>query len=163
MAARSSCASLVTAAVYPRPGGLRAPAMGEDEGVSGPSRPGHSPCREKAKRSLPISLLVLLGIIAMYLPLPRRFVAFVPLGIAAYLSVRLLQYLRGRPGRDKVWPVLTLVLIGLIALSLGLQGLFYPSVHAYEECVAAAQTQQATAGCEQLRQLGPIGVGFVLP
>ena len=114
-------------------------------------------------RSLPISLLVLLGIIAMYLPLPRRFVAFVPLGVAAYLSVRLLQYLRGRPRRDRVWPILTLVLIGLIGLSLGLQGLFYPSVHAYEECVAAAQTQQAAARCEQLRQLGPIGVGFVLP
>ena len=98
--------------------------------------------REKAKRTLPISLFVLLGIIAMYLPLPRRFIAFLPLAIAVVLTVRLLRFLRGRAGREKAWPIVTLVLIGLIAVSLALQGLFYPSVRAYEECVAGAQTQQ---------------------
>lgn len=130
--------------------------------MSAPPGPDIAHAREKAKRTLPISLFVLLGIIAMYLPLPRRFVALLPLGIAVVLTVRLLRFLRGRPGREKAWPIVTLVLIGLIAFSLVLQGLFYPSVRAYEECVAGAQTQQAASACEQLRHQGPLGVGFVL-
>lgn len=113
--------------------------------------------REKAKRSLPISLLLLLGIIGMYLPLPRRFVAAVPLAVAIVLSIRLLRYLRGRAGRDKVWPILTLVLIAFIALTLGLQGVFYRSLVAYQACLASAQTQQAAAACEPLRQQSPLG------
>ncbi|MDN5790843.1 MAG: hypothetical protein L0H25_08245 [Micrococcales bacterium] len=118
--------------------------------------------REKAKRTLPISLFVLLGVIAMYLPLPRRFVAVLPLALAIVLSVRLLQYLRGRPGRDKVWPILTLVLIGFIVVTLGLQGIFYRSLLAYQECLASAQTQQAAAACEPLRQQSPLGGTFAV-
>lgn len=136
--------------------------MGDDDAVTKRASRDATFVKEKAKRSLPISLLVLLGIIAMYLPLPKRFIALVPLAIAIYLSVRLLRYLRGQPGREKVWPIVTLVLIGLIVLSLGVQVAFYSSVHAYEECVAGAQTQQAAAACEQLRDKGPLGTGFIL-
>lgn len=119
--------------------------------------------REKARRTLPISLLVLLGIIAMYLPLPKRFVAVLPLLIAIVLSVRLLQFLRDRPGRERVWPVITLVLVGLLLSSLGVQALFYESVKAYEQCLEGAQTQQARAACEELRRQSPLGgTGFPL-
>ena len=119
--------------------------------------------REKARRTLPISLLVLLGIIAMYLPLPKRFVAVLPLVIAIVLSVRLLQFLRNRPGRERVWPVITLVLVGLLLSSLGMQAVFYESVSAYEQCLEGAQTQQAKATCEQLRRQSPFGgAGFPL-
>ena len=63
--------------------------------------------REKAKRTVPVALLVLLGLVAMYLPLPKRFVAFLPLVLAVVLTVRLLRFLTSRPGKEKVWPVVT--------------------------------------------------------
>ncbi len=135
--------------------------MGDDKPVKQPPTPDVAFAREKAKRSLPISLFVLLGIIAMYLPLPRRFIAFLPLAIAVVLSIQLLRFLRGRPGRDKVWPIITLVLIGFIGVSLGVQGVFYPSLRAYEKCLASAQTQQAAAACEPLRQQSLLS-GFTL-
>lgn len=118
--------------------------------------------REKAKRTLPVSLLVLLGIIAMYLPLPKRFVAVLPFAIAIILTVRLLQFLRGRAGREKMWPVITLVLTGLLLGSLALQAAFYPNVRAYEQCAAGAQTSHARAACEQIRQQGPFGMDFIV-
>jgi hypothetical protein len=113
--------------------------------------------REKARRTLPISLLVLLAIVAMYLPLPKRFVAALPLAIAIVLTVRLLQFLRGRPGRERVWPVVTLVLVGLLLSNLATQVLFYDSVRAYEQCMDGAQTSQAAGACEQLRRQSPLG------
>ena len=107
-------------------------------------------------------LLVLLGIIAMYLPLPQRFVAALPFVIAVVLTVRLLQFLRGQTGREKVWPVITLVLTGLLLGSLAMQAAFYPSVRAYEECMSSAQTSSARAMCEEIRQQGPFGMDFVV-
>ncbi|HET8593834.1 MAG TPA: hypothetical protein VFM07_01205 [Intrasporangium sp.] len=118
--------------------------------------------REKAKRTLPVSLLVLLGIIAMYLPLPKRFVAALPFVIAIVLTVRLLQFLRGRAGRERLWPVITLVLTGLLLGSLAMQAAFYPSVRAYEQCMAGAQTSHARAACEEIRQQGPLGMDFIV-
>jgi hypothetical protein len=118
--------------------------------------------REKAKRTLPISLLVLLAIVAMYLPLPRRFIAFLPLVIAVVLSMRLLTFLQGRPGREKIWPAATLVLVGLLLSSLAVQALFLDWVREYEQCVTGAQTQQAAATCEQMRERGPLGADFLL-
>jgi RsiW-degrading membrane proteinase PrsW (M82 family) len=118
--------------------------------------------REKAKRTLPVSLLVLLGIIAMYLPLPKRFVAALPFVIAIVLTLRLLQFLRGRAGREKLWPVVTLVLTGLLLGSLAMQAAFYPSVRAYEQCMAGAQTSHARAACEEIRQQGPLGMDFIV-
>lgn len=119
--------------------------------------------REKARRTMPISVLVLLAIVAMYLPLPRRFVAVAPLVIAVFLSVRLLQFLRDRPGRERVWPVITLVIVSLLLSNLALQGLFYESVSAYEQCVEMAQTSQAAGECEELRRQSPLGgTGFPL-
>lgn len=134
--------------------------MGDHSGVSSAERD-VTFLKEKAKRTLPISLFVLLGIIAMYLPLPRRFVAFLPLVIAAVLAVRLLQFMRGRPGREKAWTVVTLVLIGLIAGSLVVQAVFYPTVSAYERCIDGAQTSAARATCEELYDRGPIGLGLL--
>lgn len=118
--------------------------------------------REKARRTLPISFLVLLGIIAMYLSLPQRFVAALPLLLAAVLSVRLLVFLRGRPSRDRVWPVVTLTLVVMLLSGLAMQGLFYESVSAYERCVEQAQTSRAAAVCEELRENSPLGRGFPL-
>lgn len=118
--------------------------------------------REKAKRTLPISLLVLLGIIAMYQPLPKRFVALLPLVVAVVLSVRLLTFLRGREGREKVWPAVTLLLIGLLISNLAVQALFYDTVRSYDECVRSAQTQQAAAACEEMRKQGPLRGGLLL-
>lgn len=118
--------------------------------------------REKAKRSLPVSLFVLLGIIALYLPLPKRFVAALPFVIALVLTIRLLRFVRGREGREKVWPVITLALTGFLLGSLALQAAFYPAVRDYEQCVAAAQTSHARAACEQIRQEGPLGMDFIV-
>lgn len=118
--------------------------------------------REKAKRTLPVSLLVLLGIIAMYLPLPKRFIAVLPLVIAVVLTVQLLRFLSGRAGREKIWPAITLGLVGLLLSTLAVQAVFYDEVSAYERCTSEAQTQQARGTCEELRDKGPLGIGFVL-
>lgn len=118
--------------------------------------------REKAKRTLPVSLLVLLGIVAMYLPLPKRFVAALPFVIAIVLTVRLLQFLRGRTGRERLWPVVTLVLTGLLLSSLAMQAVFYPSVSAYEKCMSGALTSHGRAACEQIRKEGPFGMDFIV-
>ena len=73
--------------------------------------------REKAKRTLPVALLVLLGLVAMYLPLPKR------------------------AGRERVWPVVTLVIVGMLLSMLALQVAFYGTVSAYEACLSGAQTK----------------------
>lgn len=114
--------------------------------------------REKAKRTLPVALLVLLGLVAMYLPLPKRLVAFVPLVLAVVLTVRLLRFLSARAGKEKIWPVVTLVISGMLISSLALQVAFYDSVSAYEECLAGAQTSIAQGGCEQLKETGMFGL-----
>jgi heme/copper-type cytochrome/quinol oxidase subunit 4 len=114
--------------------------------------------REKAKRTLPIALLVLLGLVAMYLPLPKRFVAFLPLVLAVVLTVRLLRFLSMRTGKEKIWPVITLVISGMLLSSLALQVAFYDSVSAYEKCVAGAQTSIAEGDCAKLRDAGMVGV-----
>ena len=114
--------------------------------------------REKAKRTLPVALLVLLGLLAMYLPLPKRFIAFVPLLIAVVLTIRLLRFLSTRAGREKIWPVVTLVIVGMLLSTLALQVAFYRSVSAYEECRAGAQTKQAQADCEELRDSATFGL-----
>lgn len=119
--------------------------------------------REKARRTIPILLFVLLGLAALYLPLPKRFVAVVPLVIAVVLSVRLLRFLSDRSGREKVWPAVTLIIIGMLLSSLALQGVFYPRVRAFEECLAHAQTAIAAADCEPLRQGIVFGAAAHLP
>jgi RsiW-degrading membrane proteinase PrsW (M82 family) len=136
--------------------------MGDDGTVKPNDPPDVTFAREKAKRSLPVSLLVLLGIIALYLPLPKRFVAAVPFAIAIFFTVRLLGFVRGRTGREKIWPVITLLLTGFLLMSLALQAVFYPSVRDYEQCLNGAQTSHARATCEQLRQQGPLGIDFVV-
>lgn len=136
--------------------------MGEDGQVTPPARPDIAFAREKAKRSLPVSLLVLFGIVAMYLPLPRRFVAAVPLIAAVVLTVRLLRFLKNRARREKLWPVLTLGLVGAMLATLVLQAVLYDQVHSYEQCLAGALTQQAKADCERLHQTDPLGSGFIL-
>jgi cytochrome bd-type quinol oxidase subunit 2 len=114
--------------------------------------------REKAKRTLPVALLVLLGLVAMYLPLPKRFVAFLPLVFAIVLTVRLLRFLSMRSGREKVVPVFTLVIIGMLLSTLTLQVAFYRTVSAYEECLAGAQTSIAQADCEKLKESSMLGL-----
>ncbi len=114
--------------------------------------------REKAKRTLPVALLVLLGLTAMYLPLPKRFVAFVPLVLAVVLTVRLLRFLSPRTGREKIWPVVTLVIAGMLLSTLAMQVAFYDTVSAYEECLAGAQTSIAAGSCAPLRDAGLFGL-----
>jgi cytochrome bd-type quinol oxidase subunit 2 len=114
--------------------------------------------REKAKRTLPVALLVLLGLVAMYLPLPKRFVAFLPLLVAVVLTIRLLRFLSKRAGREKIWPAFTLVIVGMLLSTLTLQVAFYGAVRAYEDCVSGAQTRQAKADCEVLRDTGMFGL-----
>jgi hypothetical protein len=133
--------------------------MGEDGGMSEPNLQREIAfAREKAKRTLPVALLVLLGLVAMYLPLPKRFVAFIPLVIAAVLTVRLLRFLTMRAGREKIWPAVTLVIIGMLLSTLLFQAAFYRTVSAYEECLDTAQTAVAQGDCQQLRELGPLGL-----
>ncbi|GAA2743727.1 hypothetical protein GCM10009868_18650 [Terrabacter aerolatus] len=114
--------------------------------------------REKAKRTLPVALLVLLGLVAMYLPLPKRFVAFLPLVLAVVLTVRLLRFLSARPGKEKIWPAVTLVIAGTLLSTLSLQIVFYDAVSSYEQCLAGAQTSLAQASCVQLRDAGMFGL-----
>ena len=119
--------------------------------------------REKAKRTLPISVLVLLAVVAMYLPLPQRFVAVLPLALALVQSVRLLRFLRHRAGRERLWPVVTLLLVTLLLTNLAGQAAFYDTIKAYEQCIETAQTSAAAGDCEQLRQKGPLrDTGFLL-
>lgn len=114
--------------------------------------------REKAKRTLPVALLVLLALVAMYLPLPKRFVAVLPLLIAVVLTVRLLRFLSSRRGREKIWPVVTLVISIMLLSTLAMQVAFYDSVRAYEECLAGAQTGIAQDTCAQQRDSGMLGL-----
>jgi ABC-type iron transport system FetAB permease component len=106
--------------------------------------------RERAKRTLPLIGFVLLGLIAITMPLPRRFVAALPLLVAAYLSVKLLRFLRDRPTREKLWTALSLGIIVSMLLTLVVQALFYGPVSAYEECIEQAHTSAARASCDQL-------------
>lgn len=137
--------------------------MGDDGSVTPPPPDRDARfVRERASRSLPVSLLLLLGLLALELPLPRRFVAALPLVLAVVLSVRLLHFLRGRPGRERAWPVVTLVLTLALLAGLALQGVFYSTVRAYDECMAAAQTQIAAADCERQRPLGSLAGRLIL-
>ena len=133
--------------------------MGEDGRVTDPDLQDEIVfAREKAKRTLPVALLVLLGLTAMYLPLPKRFVAFVPLVLAVVLTVRLLRFLSPRTGREKIWPVVTLVIAGMLLSTLAMQVAFYDTVSAYEECLAGAQTSIAAGSCAPLRDAGLFGL-----
>ena len=133
--------------------------MGEDGRVTDPDLQDQIVfAREKAKRTLPVALLVLLGLTAMYLPLPKRFVAFVPLVLAVVLTVRLLRFLAPRTGREKIWPVVTLVIAGMLLSTLAVQVAFYDTVSAYEECLAGAQTSIAAGSCAPLRDAGLFGL-----
>ena len=113
--------------------------------------------RDKARLTLPVLVCVMLAVVAMYLPLPKRFIAVVPLLLAVALSVRLLRFLSSRRGREKIWPAVTLGVIGLLLASLAVQGAFYRTVQAYEQCVDGAQTAQAKADCESLRDSVVLG------
>ena len=133
--------------------------MGEDGRVTDPDLQDQIVfAREKAKRTLPVALLVLLGLTAMYLPLPKRFVAFVPRVLAVVITVRLLRFLSPRTGREKIWPVVTLVIAGMLLSTLAGQVAFYDSVSAYEECLAGAQTSIAAGSCAPLRDAGLLGL-----
>jgi hypothetical protein len=113
--------------------------------------------RERAKRSLPLLAFVLLGLLALTLPLPKRFVAAVPLVVAAYLSLRLLRFLRDRPTSEKLWTALSLGIIVAMLATLVVQGAFYGPVSAYEQCMDQAQTSTARASCAPLQRSGLLG------
>ena len=116
--------------------------------------------RERAKRTLPLIAFVLLGLIAITLPLPKRFVAALPLVVAAYLSVRLLRFLKDRPTSEKLWTALSLGIIVTMLLTLVVQVFFYGPVSAYEQCFDQAQTSTARASCEHLQRTGLLGSLF---
>ena len=113
--------------------------------------------RERAKRSLPLIAFVLLGLVAITLPLPKRFVAALPLVVAAYLSVRLLRFLKDRPTSEKLWTALSLGIIVAMLLTLVVQVIFYGPVSAYEQCYDQAQTSTARASCDQPQRSGLLG------
>jgi hypothetical protein len=113
--------------------------------------------RERAKRSLPLIAFVLLGLVAITLPLPKRFVAALPLVVAAYLSVRLLRFLKDRPTSEKLWTALSLGIIVAMLLTLVVQVIFYGPVSAYEQCYDQAQTSTARASCDPLQRSGLVG------
>jgi hypothetical protein len=113
--------------------------------------------RERAKRSLPLIGFVLLGLLAISLPLPKRFVAALPLLVAAYLSVQLLRFLKDRPTSEKLWTALSLGVIVAMLLTLVVQVVFYGPVSDYEQCYDQAQTATARASCEQLQRSGLLG------
>lgn len=138
--------------------------MREDGGVSVPSdkQTDLRLARDRARLSLPVSLLVLLAIIAMTMPLPKRFVAVLPLLVALPLTIKLLRFLTGRPRRERFWPILTLVVIGMLLSQLSLQAMFFSQVRAYEQCLDNAQTGVARGACEQLRRQAPPGTELIL-
>jgi hypothetical protein len=113
--------------------------------------------RERAKRTLPLIGFVLLGLIAITLPLPKRFVAALPLVVAAYLSVTLLRFLKDRPTSEKLWTAISLGIIVSMLLTLAVQAVFYGPVSAYEQCIVEAHTSAARASCDQLQRSGLLG------
>ena len=137
--------------------------MGEDGDMTEPDKRQHldeqvAYAREKGRRALPVALFALLGLAAMYLPLPQRFVAFVPLLISLVLTLRLLRFLTSRPGREKAWPIISLAIVSMLLTTLVMQILLYGPVSAYESCIDNAQTALARADCQQLRESGPLGL-----
>ena len=99
--------------------------------------------REKAKRTLPVALLVLLGLVAMYLPLPKRFVAFLPLVLAIVLTVRLLRFLSLRAGaREGLAGLHARHRPARCSRARPSRSPSTDSVSAYEDCLSGAQTQQ---------------------
>ena len=113
--------------------------------------------RARAKASLPLVAFVLLGLLAIAMPLPKRFVAVLPLAVATYLSVRLLRTMRDRPVREKIWTALSLGIIASMLFSLAVQAVFYGPLSAYETCMGEALTSAARASCDQLRLSRVIG------
>ena len=113
---------------------------------------------EKGRRTLPVAVFALLGLVAMYLPLPQRFVAFAPLLVSLFLTLRLLRFLTARPGREKVWPVVSLGIVAMLLTTLVAQIVLYGPVSTYEACLDNAQTSLARADCEQMRESGPLGL-----
>lgn len=106
-------------------------------------------------------LLVLLG---LSLPLPQRLIVAVPLVVAGVESIRGLLAVgrRGASSRERLWPLVTLGLVGIMLMSVMTQLVFYGPQKAYEDCLSGANTEVAQAACQHDRQRSILG-GLVQP
>lgn len=125
--------------------------------MSGQRSPQAEAARERSRLLLPSTLMAFVGLLALTMPLPQRFVAALPLGLSLALSIRALIKLKDRPRNEKVMPVIGLGLVAVFLGTLVLQGAFYSTVKRYEDCLDQAQTQAARGVCEDLRKSGPLG------
>jgi len=116
-------------------------------------------CASLAAFSLTMFCLILLVMFAMNLRLPQRLIAIVPITVAGVESVRALMTL-GRleaTGRERLWPVVSLGLVGLMLMSLLTQVIFYGPQKAYEDCMTGAHTRVAQAECQHQRERSVLG------
>lgn len=97
-----------------------------------------------------MSLMAFTTLVAMMAPLPRRFITVLPLVVAVVLAIRYLRRLPSALRRERMMPILTLVVMGIVALLLAVQALAYNQVRDYEQCRLGAQTAAARADCESL-------------
>jgi len=119
--------------------------------------------RRSATYSLTMFCLILLVMFAMNLRLPQRLVAIVPITVAGVESVRALMAL-GRleaSSRERLWPVVSLGLVGLMLMSLLTQVVFYGPQKAYEDCMTGAHTRVAQVDCQRQRERPVLGTLLV--
>lgn len=109
--------------------------------------------------SLTVVALFVLILLASGLPLPQRAVAILPIGLAAFVSVRELVRLHREqaPTLMRFGPFLTLGFVGMLLLSAVAQIALYGPLKAYQDCLAGANTQAAQAACSQERQQSLVG------
>lgn len=117
----------------------------------------HMALQTRARRVVPpgaahvrrASVLLVAGFLASALSLPWTALALLPLGWSAYESMRALLQMRAAhaPGRALALPVFGLVVTGMLAASVVLPYAFYDATKSYQDCIAGANTQVATAQC----------------
>ncbi|MGI8718285.1 MAG: hypothetical protein ACR2JN_10710, partial [Lapillicoccus sp.] len=63
--------------------------------------------------------------------------------------------------RERLWPVVSLGLVGLMLMSLLTQVVFYGPQKAYEDCMTGAHTRVAQVDCQRQRERPVLGTLLV--
>lgn len=102
-----------------------------------------------ARHARRAGLLMLLGAVAVGVPLPWTALALLPLGLAAVESVRGLRAMSGgrAPTRVVVWTGMGLALTVAMTLMASLPFVFYDTSKNYQDCIVGANTSTAAAQC----------------
>lgn len=105
-------------------------------------------------------VLMLVGALAVGVPLPWTALALLPLGLATVESLQALREMkRGRaPRRVVAWAGAGLALTVVMALLTVLPFAFYDTSKRYQDCMVGANTETAAAQCRSDLYAGLTGV-----